>query len=136
MSYTAIQLGGLGKTVRNARHNSMPVISDHGPTQTTEIGIVLSASGLFAAIVQPFLFPWLSARIRTKTLYKFAFAIYPFLYLCLPLLNVLARAGGPDPEHLEWWADPALWTGIAFVMILSRTGSLAYACACSPFSTF
>ncbi|KZW03867.1 MFS general substrate transporter [Exidia glandulosa HHB12029] len=110
LSYTAIIHGGLSRN---------PV----------EIGSALAFGGLVAALMQPFAFPWLTKRIKLKTLYPCLLAIYPVTFLLMPFLNTIARDNlvtGTE-DKLTAHGVALLWTCIAALLLLVRVAGMCYA---------
>ncbi|KZV85497.1 MFS general substrate transporter [Exidia glandulosa HHB12029] len=107
LSYTAIAHGGLSRN-------------------PLEIGSALALGGLVAVILQPLAYPVLSRRVKLSVLYPSLMAIYPFLFIMLPFLNVVARNNLADDsdDKLTPHGSALLWTSIAVILILARTGGM------------
>ncbi|CCL99154.1 uncharacterized protein FIBRA_01169 [Fibroporia radiculosa] len=107
-SYSAIERGGLN-------------------FQAHQIGYALAMSGAVSVFLQLFCMPYLLRRFDHAKMYNFYMAIWPFCYIFMPGLNIIARAG-LDPATGE--PTPAtrvfIWMGICGLLLLARTACLAY----------
>lgn len=53
--------------------------------------------------------------------------LWPFTFIALPILNVIARGGiNEETGQLDAYTTATLWAGIAIVLTLSRVGAIAY----------
>lgn len=104
-----------------------------------EIGLCLSIAGFISCLIQLFLTPILLARCDHVRVYNKCMALWPYCFLALPLLNMVARVGLPmmDREvrgealHLidmDRRVQGIVWCGIAALLALSRLACLAFAC--------
>jgi hypothetical protein len=60
-------------------------------------------------------------------MYSFCIGVWPFAFLILPILNLIARAGlDKTTGELGTTTVASLWIGIAFVLMLSKVACLAY----------
>lgn len=60
-------------------------------------------------------------------MYNFCMGLWPYTYIALPILNVIARNGiDNETGQMDVYTIATLWTGIATVLVLSRVGGLAY----------
>ena len=96
--------------------------------QTTQIGYALSTSGLISIVLQLCCMPVLLRRFDHARTYNFCMSLWPFCFVLLPGLNILARMGAVDAVTGE--IAPAtqalVWMGIGFIMLLARCAALAY----------
>ena len=74
--------------------------------------------------------PYLLRRFDHAKMYNTCVAIYPYVYLLLPLLNVIARRGVVVSEDGVERVDPGtktlLWLGIAILLGMARIACLAF----------
>jgi len=133
--YTPVVSGGLGFSVRLITilflffvlHNS---ISNH-LIQTPEIGFALSASGLLAGLLQIFFMPPILRRVDHASLYHFCMKIWPYVFIALPFLNVIARRGViVETGLLTPHTILILWSGIVLILSMARVAFLAYSYVC------
>lgn len=60
-------------------------------------------------------------------MYNFCMGLWPYTYIALPILNLIARSGVHDETgQMDPYTTATLWTGIAIVLAFSRVGALAY----------
>lgn len=60
-------------------------------------------------------------------MYNFCMGLWPYTYIGLPILNVIARNGiDEETGRLGAYTTATLWTGIAIVLTLSRVSVLAF----------
>ncbi|KDR81469.1 hypothetical protein GALMADRAFT_221332 [Galerina marginata CBS 339.88] len=94
---------------------------------TSEIGFALSTSGGFAALLQIFIMPTILRRVNHASMYHFCMKIWPYTFLSLPLLNIVARRGTiPGTEQLDPFTIAFLWVCIALILCMARVAFLAY----------
>jgi len=108
-------------------HNSIsnPLI------QTPEIGFALSASGLLAGLLQIFFMPPILRRVDHASLYHFCMKIWPYVFIALPFLNVIARRGViVETGLLTPHTILILWSGIVLILSMARVAFLAYSYVC------
>jgi hypothetical protein len=90
----------------------------------------LATSGAIAAGLQLFFMPYLLRRFDHAKMYNTCVAIYPYVYLLLPLLNIVARQGtvvGDDGvEGVTPGTKALLWLGIAILLGMARIACLAF----------
>ncbi|KAF8078095.1 major facilitator superfamily multidrug-resistance, DHA1 sub-family [Lyophyllum atratum] len=103
--YYPIHLGGLGFS-------------------TSEIGYALALSGAIAAALQLFIMPALLRRFNHARMYHFCMKTWAYVYIGLPLLNVVARQGlnGTGGNAVTI----IIWVWIAVILLAARVGFLAY----------
>ena len=75
--------------------------------------------------------PHLLRRFDHAKMYNVCVAIYPYVYLLLPLLNLVARNGlveGVDgaPDGVTPGTKALLWLGIAVLLGMARVACLAF----------
>ena len=130
--YSAITAGGLAFTVRlSATQRSTYILVKSRLTlysfQASEIGYSLAISGAASGGLQLFFMPYLLRRFDHAKMYNFCMAIWPYCYVFLPGLNLIARMGRLDEAGL---VDPTtkalLWIGIGFILLLARSAGLAF----------
>lgn len=72
--------------------------------------------------------PFLLRRFDHARMYNLCMGLWPFCFVLLPGLNILARMGAVDAATGE--IAPAtqalVWMGIGFIMLLARCAALAY----------
>ncbi|KAH8107026.1 MFS general substrate transporter [Cristinia sonorae] len=107
--YSAIQAGGLAFTA-------------------SEIGYSLAISGAASGGLQLFFMPYLLRRFDHAKMYNFCMAIWPYCYVLLPGLNLIARAGTIDEVtgHVDPTTKTFLWLGIGCLLLLARSAGLAF----------
>ena len=103
--------------------------SDHiTAPQASEIGYSLAISGAAAGGLQLFFMPYLLRRFDHAKMYNFCMAIWPYCYVLLPGLNLIARMGVVDEATGQ--IDPStkalLWIGIGGILLLARSACLAF----------
>jgi len=107
-SYSAINRGGLN-------------------FETHQIGYALAMSGAASVLLQLFCMPYLLRRFDHAKMYNFCMALWPFCYVLLPGLNIIARAGIEEATGEPSAAARAfIWMGIAGLLMLARTACLSY----------
>jgi len=71
------------------------------------IGLVLGCAGIFHGLFQAFFFPRIHKRWEPRNVYAVSIVAYIPIYLCMPIMNALAkRAGQVTP--LVWICLPLL----------------------------
>lgn len=94
---------------------------------TSEIGFALSASGIIAALLQVFFMPAILRRVDHARMYHFCMKIWPFTFLSLPILNIIARHGiVPGTTQLDPFTIITLWACITVILCMTRIAFLAY----------
>ncbi|KAF9483848.1 major facilitator superfamily multidrug-resistance, DHA1 sub-family [Pholiota conissans] len=94
---------------------------------TEKIGLALSASGFIAAVLQVVFMPTILRRVNHAVMYHFCMKIWPFTFLFLPLLNIIARHGViSETGKLDSFTTSLLWCGIWSILCMARVAFLAY----------
>ena len=62
-------------------------------------------------------------RYDTLSVYRFTVGMNPVTFALLPVLNIIARATGPDRSTV---AEASLWVAISIVLFMSRINTLAF----------
>jgi len=76
---------------------------------------------------QLFFMPVLLERLDHAKFYHFCVTIWPFVFLGLPLLNVIARSGiDPGGNTVNAETLGLLWAGILAVLFAARVATLPY----------
>ncbi|KAF5389761.1 hypothetical protein D9757_005971 [Collybiopsis confluens] len=130
----ALSLSGFALKVNGTSFVVLFVLSCYSPIHQgglafppSIIGYALAFTGLVAGVVQLFFMPLLLRRFEAARIYSVCIAAWPFVFLILPCLNLLARYGvDQDTGELGTHARAVLWTGIFFDLALSRIGGIAY----------
>lgn len=96
-----------------------------------QIGRALAFGGALSIILLPFGFPVLQRRFGTTRLYRYCMPLFPVIYLCFPVLNIIARAfvdpsNSSDKERLTPTGNWVLGLGIAVTTILVRLATMCY----------
>ncbi|PPQ78525.1 LOW QUALITY PROTEIN: hypothetical protein CVT25_011797 [Psilocybe cyanescens] len=94
---------------------------------TSQIGFALSAAGGIAALLQVVFMPTILNRVSHTNMYHFCMKIWPYSFVSLPFLNVIARQGVVEgTEELNSFTIVVLWVSIAIVLAMARVAFLAY----------
>lgn len=92
--------------------------------------MALASSGAIAAGLQIFFMPYLLRRFDHAKMYNTCVAIFPYVYLLTPLLNLVARHGvvvGEDGiESITPGTKALLWVGIGILLGMARVATLAF----------
>ncbi len=115
--------------------------------QAAEIGFCLAIAGFISCVLQLFVTPILLTRCDHVRVYNRCIGLWPFCFLALPLLNMVARIGLPMMDHkvreetlhltdVDRRVQAIVWCGIAALLALSRLGCLAFACVDACFTLF
>lgn len=60
-------------------------------------------------------------------MYNLCMGVWPYTFMALPILNVIARYGSNgETGQLDSYITATLWIGIAMVLALARIGGVAY----------
>ncbi|KAI0361978.1 MFS general substrate transporter [Trametes cingulata] len=107
--YTSLQQGGLA-------------------FNTTQIGYALSISGFISIFLQLFCMPFLLRRFDHARMYNFCMGLWPFCFVLLPGLNIIARWGAADffTGELPPTTKALVWLGIGCILTISRSAALAF----------
>ncbi|KAI0807132.1 MFS general substrate transporter [Fomes fomentarius] len=94
----------------------------------TQIGYALSMSGILSILLQLCCMPFLLRRFDNARMYNFCMGLWPFCFVLLPGLNIIARMGALDPAtgELAPAARALVWTGIGVILLIARAAALAY----------
>ncbi|KAI0637079.1 MFS general substrate transporter [Trametes polyzona] len=94
----------------------------------TQIGYALSISGCIAIALQLFCMPIILKRFDHARSYNFCMGLWPFCFVLLPGLNVIARWGAVDlaTGELDPTTRAIVWVGIGIILCISRTAALAF----------
>lgn len=84
-------------------------------------------SGVASVLLQLLFMPYLLKRFDHARMYNVFMAIWPFCYVLMPGLNVIARAGLDEATgEVSDTAKAFIWMGIAGLLLTARTACLAY----------
>ncbi|KAI0811043.1 MFS general substrate transporter [Irpex lacteus] len=103
VAYTPIEQGGLGM-------------------EPLRIAFALSIMG-FVSIGLKASLPIFLRRYDTLSVYRFTVGMNPVTFALIPVLNIIARAAGPDRSVA---AEVLLWVAISVVLFMSRINTLAF----------
>ncbi|KAH9901278.1 MFS general substrate transporter [Cubamyces lactineus] len=94
----------------------------------TQIGYALSISGLISILLQLLVMPIVLRRVDHARMYNFCMGLWPFCFVLLPGLNILARWGALDEAFgvLAPTTRALVWLGIGLILSISRTAALAF----------
>ncbi|KAI6118744.1 major facilitator superfamily domain-containing protein [Pisolithus croceorrhizus] len=92
----------------------------------SKIGLSLAIAGCISSTLQLFFMPYLLRTFDCAKMYVFSMSVWPFVYACLPFLNLIARWGSTEDGNVDARVVAILWIGIAITLGLSKIGSLAY----------
>lgn len=140
----AISLSGAGLSFTYTAFDVLFVLFCYSPIESgglalspTDIGFCLAISGVVACFIQLFVTPVLIARCDHIRAYNRCMSLWPFCFLTLPLLNIVARTGlsaingdvATDTLRLsdaDGHVQAMVWCGIVALLALSRLGSVAF----------
>lgn len=104
-----------------------PIESGGLAFSASQIGYSLATAGAIAASIQLCIMSYLLRTFDSAKMYNFCMSLWPYTFLALPILNLIARAGLDEITGELGTATVALlWVGIAFVLMLSKVASLGY----------
>lgn len=92
----------------------------------SQIGYCLAISSFIMIGLQLSVLPYLLPTLGPSRLYVFCMGLWPFSFIFLPFLNVIARGGLAADGKLDASTMGLLWTGIAFIHLINRISTLAY----------
>jgi hypothetical protein len=96
--------------------------------QAEQIGYSLSSSGFLAMLLQIMLMPYLLRTFDKAKLYNFCMCLFPFMFILLSTLNLIARSGYDEVTGvINSHTTSLLWAGIALVLSISRFVNLSFA---------
>jgi hypothetical protein len=126
--YSPIQSGGLAFSVScDIVAMIQEVIERLSNPQVSEIGYSLSTAGIASAVLQVVLMPYLLRTYPSVKIYNFAMSMWWPPFACLPLINLIARAGYDPSTGMAGARTLAiLWVCLAGTILISRFGQLAY----------
>lgn len=78
----------------------------------------LVSIGLKAAL------PIFLRRYDALNVFRFTLLTWPFTFVIMPFLNILARAEGAEDRSAR--AEAVLWVAVGFMLFMSRLGTLAF----------
>jgi len=82
---------------------------------------------MIAALLQALFMPAILRRVNHAKMYHFCMKIWPFIFLSLPVLNIIARRGiVPGKTEFDLFTIITLWVCIAVVLSMARIAFLAY----------
>ncbi len=129
--YSPVLTGGLAFTVRQLTSTVLH-IDQHSMSsvvQAAEIGLALATSGAISAGLQLFFMPYLLRRFDHAKMYNSCMSIWPYCYVLLPGLNIIARMGLIEVDGVLG-VHPAtkaiLWAGISVLLLMARVACLAF----------
>lgn len=72
--------------------------------------------------------PYLLRRFDHAKMYNFCMAIWPYCYVLLPGLNILARLGTAEstPNVIDPATKSLVWIGIGVLLTMARSAGLAF----------
>lgn len=104
-----------------------PIESGGLAFSASQIGYSLATSGAIGAAIQLCIMSYLLRTFDSAKMYCFCISIWPYTFLVLPILNLIARAGLDETTgELGTTTVALLWVGIAFVLMLTKVACLAY----------
>ncbi|KAG1882948.1 major facilitator superfamily domain-containing protein [Suillus subluteus] len=104
-----------------------PIESGGLAFSASQIGYSLATSGAIGATIQLCIMSYLLRTFDSAKMYSFCISIWPYTFLVLPILNLIARAGLDETTgELGTTTVALLWVGIAFVLMLTKVCCLAY----------
>jgi hypothetical protein len=125
--YSSIESGGLAFSVSFTPPQNMCRCGQLTTEQASQIGYSLATSGVIAALIQLCIMSYLLRTFDPAKMYNFCMSLWPYTFLFLPFLNLIARAG-LDETTGELGANTValLWVGIAFILLLCKVAGLSY----------
>lgn len=127
--YTPVERGGLNLSVRLI---FTPVELQLTIIQIAEIGYALAVAGFSSTLLQIFIVPVILLKCDHFKLYYFFMRCWPWTFLSMPILHVIAKATNNEASH----TGAGLWVAIAAVVALSKVSCLAYAYVQPPAHLF
>ncbi|KAI6118743.1 major facilitator superfamily domain-containing protein [Pisolithus croceorrhizus] len=92
----------------------------------SKIGMALAIAGCISSTLQLFFMPYLLRKFDCAKMYLFSMSMFPFVYFCLPFLNLIALWGSTEDGNVDTRVVAILWVGIAVTLGLSKIGTLAF----------
>ncbi|KAG1879286.1 major facilitator superfamily domain-containing protein [Suillus tomentosus] len=104
-----------------------PIKSGGLAFSASQIGYSLAIAGAIGAAIQLCIMSYLLRTFDAAKIYCFCMSLWPYTFLVLPVLNIIARAGLDETTgELGTTAVAFLWVGIAFVLLLTKAACVAY----------
>ncbi|KAG2115131.1 major facilitator superfamily domain-containing protein [Suillus discolor] len=104
-----------------------PIKSGGLAFSASQIGYSLAIAGAIGAAIQLCIMSYLLRTFDPAKIYCFCMSLWPYTFLVLPVLNLIARAGLDETTgELGTTAVAFLWVGIAFVLLLTKAACIAY----------
>ncbi|KAG1835668.1 major facilitator superfamily domain-containing protein [Suillus variegatus] len=104
-----------------------PIKSGGLAFSASQIGYSLAIAGAIGAAIQLCIMSYLLRTFDAAKIYCFCMSLWPYTFLVLPVLNLIARAGLDETTgELGTTAVAFLWVGIAFVLLLTKAACVAY----------
>ncbi|KAL6309000.1 MFS general substrate transporter [Sparassis latifolia] len=130
----ALCLSGFALTFLNTGFDVTFVLFCYSPIQrgglaftASEIGYSLATSGVISVLLQLFCMPYLLRKVEHAKMYNFCMALWPYCYVLLPGLNLLARGGIDEATGQILPASRAfIWMGIAGLLSIAKVAGLAF----------
>ncbi|KAI0273789.1 MFS general substrate transporter [Gloeopeniophorella convolvens] len=140
----ALSLSGSGLSFTYTAFDVLFVLFCYSPIESgglafsaTEIGYCLAIAGVISCALQIFVTPVLIARCDHVRAYNRCMSLWPYCFLALPLLNVVARTGFSEMSgqaelgplllaDADRNVQALVWCGIAALLALSKTACLAF----------
>lgn len=108
--------------------------------QADQIGYSLAVSGFVAILLQIFITPIILARCDLIRVYNTCMRLWPWGFLAMPFVNLIARAGLAQAveevdanellllgfEAVDKKVQALVWCGVAAVLAFTRAACLAY----------
>ncbi|KAI6126249.1 major facilitator superfamily domain-containing protein [Pisolithus croceorrhizus] len=85
----------------------------------SKIGLTLAIAGCISSTLQLFFMPYLLRTFDCAKMYLFSMSMFPFVYFCLPFLNLIARWGSAEDGDVDARVVAILWVGIAITLGLN-----------------
>jgi MFS family permease len=141
----ALCLSGAGLSFTYTAFDVLFVLFCYSPIESgglalsaSQIGFCLAIAGFISCVIQLFVTPILLTRCDHVRVYNRCIRLWPYCFLALPLLNMVARVGLPMMDHqvsgealrlteVDRRVQAIVWCGIAALLTLSRLGCLAFA---------
>jgi len=103
-----------------------PILHGGLAFNASEIGYSLAISGVISVLLQLFAMPKLLRTVDHAHMYNFCMGLWPYVWVLLPGLNLLARAGMDDAGHMVPATRAIVWACIACLLSIAKVACLAY----------